>query len=491
MSHARTLARSTFVYSLPTLVGPLFTIVLTPIYARVIPTAELGVVETVTTLGMVVSVVGMLGSSTALSAMFHDQPDDAARQRLTATVVWMVTAWSALLALVCVLAAKPLAAFWVGDVRYSSALALYMLNLPFGALYSAQLAGLRLRQQAWRASGLAVAQVVLLAIWTVLLVVWLRLGAWGALGAQTVTYGCLALLSLVAAPSGVFTLPRPALARTLLLTGIPLIPVGLAAWALGFLDRPLLVQMGIGLDQIAIYAVANKLVSMLTVLGTPFALAWTPFALSIGRQPDAPRTYARALTWYASAMLVGGLGLGLFAHEALILIGTARFLPAEGYVWMLGYSPLVQGCYTIISTGLLVSRKTAHLAWTTALGAAVNLGLNLVLVPQLGVLGAAIATPLGYACGPLAAYIVCQRVYPVPYEWWRLALALLAQVALLAIGLPLAHESTLATVAARVALLAAYPIVLVCLGVIARADLARAWSWACQRVASRFAAPHA
>jgi O-antigen/teichoic acid export membrane protein len=479
-TNARVLLRSTAAYSVSALVGPLFTLLLAPVYARAMPQADFGVVELVLTLAMVLSVIGSLGMATALGALMREQPDEAARQRLAATASWLAAGGCALLAAAGLAAARPLAAWWAGDAGRALEVSIYLLNLPFGAIFSVQMAALRLRQLAWRANALTVAQVLLLAFWNLLLVVVLRLNAAGALAAQALSYVLLAGLCAFVAPETFFARPLAAAVRPLLLAGAPLVPAGLAAWALAYIDRPLLVQLGIGAGEIAVYGVGNKLASMLAVASAPFSLAWTPFALALHGRPEAPRAYARALTGYVAAMLGGALALGLFAHEALLLVGTYRFLDAERYVWLLAYGPIIQGSYGLISAALLAGRRTAHLAWTSALGAAVNVALNLLLVPTLGVLGAAIATPLGYACGPLAAYAVAQRAFPVPYERGRLLLALLAHAALLAVGLPLMlrEGTSAASLAARALLLALYPLALLALGVVSRAEVGLAVGWA-------------
>ena len=63
----------------------------------------------------------------------------------------------------------------------------------------------------------------------------------------------------------------------------------------------------VSLSELGIYAIANKLVSMLTLLVEPFKAAWNPLALSIQQQKEAPRTYAKILTYFSA----GGLGIGL------------------------------------------------------------------------------------------------------------------------------------------------------------------------------------
>lgn len=495
-SNLRTLVRSTAAYSMNSLIGPLFTIIFTPIYIRVLTQSDLGTMTLVRTLGMIVSVFGTLGLATAMGVLLHDQPDDEAQVRMLSTAIWLGTACSLGLALVALLLRGPLALVWLGDEQFAPLVALYLANLPFGALYALCVGALRLRQEAWRASMLGVAQVVLLAVFSLVLVVWLRFGVYGVLGAEVLTYVCLSLLCVVAAPRYLLGFPRAlwqrwrpqGLLRQLLLAGIPLVPSGLAVWALGYVDRPILQQMGVGLAAIGVYDVANKLASMLALMSIPFQAAWTPFALAIQQQPEAPRVYARVLTMYVAGMLGVVLALGLFAREVLLVFATPAYLEGYRYVWLLAYAAPIQGSAIILAIGLYLSKRTAHLAWTAAVGAAVNIGLNLLLVPRLGVLGAAIATPLGYLCGPVATYVVAQRARPMPYDLLRLGLAFGTQLALIAIGLQWSTTTTPLTIGVRAALLLAYPLLLIMFGVVTRAELAQAQALLRQRWSARWRA---
>lgn len=476
-SHARTLLRTTAAYGINALVGPLFTILLTPIYARILTPADYGVLEVVLTLGTALSVIAWLGQRTALAVSLKRQPDEQARRRAIASAIWMATSCALLLALLGAFTSAPIAQIWLHDAGLAPIVALALANLPASVLVTLLIDALRLRQEVWRASVLGVAQLVALAAGNILFVVLLRYGVRGALGAQLGANLVLAVLGACLAPNLMFARPGSAWLRPLLLAGLPLIPAGLATLALGVADRPLLLQMGVSTDQIGIYAVGNKLASMLAFLSVPFQAAWIPFALSISERPEAPRTFARVLTAFLALMLGGALALGLFAHEALIFVGTYRYLDAQGYVWLLAYSAVIQGSYVIVSTGLYLAEKTTHLAWTSVVGAAINIGLNLVLVPRLGVFGAAIATPLGYLCGPVGAYMVAQRLHPIPYDLRRVALILTTQVLLLAIGLPWSVETSFTSLALRVGLLLAYPCILVGLNIIQRHEVGLAWNW--------------
>lgn len=66
----------------------------------------------------------------------------------------------------------------------------------------------------------------------------------------------------------------------------------------------------------------------------------------------------------------------------------------------------------------------------TGLGAAVNLVLNVALIPRHGMMGAAVATVAAYATMAVGMAWWAQRVYPVPYQWRRVGIAAFIAVVL-------------------------------------------------------------
>ena len=45
-----------------------------------------------------------------------------------------------------------------------------------------------------------------------------------------------------------------------------------------------------------------------------------------------------------------------------------------------------------------------------------NIGLNFALIPPWGIVGASVATAIGYGALAAAYYVVAQRIYHTPYE---------------------------------------------------------------------------
>jgi O-antigen/teichoic acid export membrane protein len=122
----------------------------------------------------------------------------------------------------------------------------------------------------------------------------------------------------------------------------------------------------------------------------------------------------------------------------------------------------------VLSIGIGRARRTQFNWIVTGIGAAVNVVLNLILIPPYGMMGAAIAT--------LAAYVVlfggmtlnAQHVYPVPYQWRRVATLTAA-----AVGLTVLGKLLDVPLPGAIALALAYPVVLLGLGFYLPAERAR------------------
>ncbi|MGB7589558.1 MAG: polysaccharide biosynthesis C-terminal domain-containing protein [Solirubrobacterales bacterium] len=92
------------------------------------------------------------------------------------------------------------------------------------------------------------------------------------------------------------------------------------------------------------------------------------------------------------------------------------------------------------------------------------MALNLALVPPLGIVGAGIALVLSYLVVLALMYMFTQRLFPVPYEWLRLARIVLVSAALVGLGEWLLPTAGLGGFVARTALWLAYPAALLVSG---------------------------
>jgi O-antigen/teichoic acid export membrane protein len=466
-SNFRQLIRTTLGYSMNTLIGPIFTLLLTPLYTRVLGVDNYGVIGVLTPLGLLIFLLGLLGLTSALPVLYYDPQRHEQQQRVVASALWVAAIWSTALGACVFLGATPLTRIAIGQLMRDdmpNLVRLMAIGLPFGVIYSIQTTVLRLHFAVWRANLLALLYILATAGTNLVFVVLLGWGVMGVISAGVLTNVIMGLAGLAVAPASLAVLPGTALMRLLVRTSLPLVPASLAIWVLTYGDR-LFLPRSVAYQQIGLYDIANKLASALALLVEPFKSAWGPFALSIQQDPNAPRTYSKVLTYYCIVGLGLGLALSLFAHEALLILTTPQFIDAERYIWLLALTSLSSGFALSVTIGLLIEKQLAQAAWMVTAAAALNTLLNFLLIPPLGVLGAAAATAIAYLVSALMTAIRAQRVHPFPYEWRKVGITLAVYLALAGCGLAIGSRVQLLSIASRHGLLLAYPLVLWLLGV--------------------------
>jgi O-antigen/teichoic acid export membrane protein len=214
------------------------------------------------------------------------------------------------------------------------------------------------------------------------------------------------------------------LSRALFAFGFPLTFTSIAHWIYTSLDRWMLAELATA-EEVGLYSVAAKYATILTFLLAAFGQAWVPFAIRMSRDdPEYPCFFSRILTlsFYFTAFV--GLGIGLFAQEALMLLTPPAYWSAAPILPVIVAGIVLFGTTQVTSLGITLSNRTVLSAIGTWIAAAANFGLNLLLIPAQGALGTALATLLSYALLALLVFVWAQRLRPIPVEWSKVAYCL-------------------------------------------------------------------
>ena len=245
--------------------------------------------------------------------------------------------------------------------------------------------------------------------------------------------------------------------------GLPLMATGLALWVTNFGDRLMLSKLLHGsyrLTEVGQYSLANKISSAMVLLFTAFQVAWPAFAYSIEDEGAAKRAYSYVLTYLMYIAAWAAVGLSLFAPWIVHLLARKHgYWPADTAIPALAYSSVFYAGFTVVTIATGRTRRTQFNWVAAALAAALNFTLNLWLIPAYGMLGAAYATLAAYALLMVVRTWNAQKMYPVAYQWRRVAVLLLA-----AGGLTLAGELLPRSLAIAFGLTLAFPLVLAPLG---------------------------
>lgn len=192
--------------------------------------------------------------------------------------------------------------------------------------------------------------------------------------------------------------PGKGLLAHMLRYSVPLIPTTIFWWITSVSDRYMITAF-LGSDANGIYAVAAKIPTLLTLMATIFLEAWqfSAIAESAGERKEHIKFYSKIWKIFMSAMfLAGGVVIALSQWEIRVL-SADEYYSAWQYIPLLSAAMIFSSFVTFAGSIYVVEKKSLLSFGTSMAGAAVNILLNLILIPtELGIQGAVIATFSSY-----------------------------------------------------------------------------------------------
>ena len=180
----------------------------------------------------------------------------------------------------------------------------------------------------------------------------------------------------------------------------PLSLGNMAMWGLRISDRYIISLFWLTSD-VGFYSVAYNLSSKsIDMLVSLFLLSMGPMVLNTWERQGADAT-EKALAMITRIFLVvvfpAAVGLSVLASPFIALLTGEGYHEGYRIVAYVAFSSFFWGLSQIASMGTLIRKQTHRIAINQLIAAAVNLGLNLVLIPRFGFVAAGFTTLLGYA----------------------------------------------------------------------------------------------
>ncbi|MGB9184790.1 MAG: lipopolysaccharide biosynthesis protein [Solirubrobacteraceae bacterium] len=487
-AYLKRLASALAAYQFADIVSKLLAVLLLPVYTRYINPAGYGVVELLANGVILISILVRFGMIEAFLRFYFTDDDRARRDALVRRTAGFLFVATTLVSAVLAVFAGPLSQL---VLSHRDATTFLVAVLGLWSFTNLELAyGLLRVDERLRTYAIAtLTNVVLTVAASVVLVVGLGDGARGLLLAN---YGVSTLVLL-----GLWWTLRHRLAPrgrsaermgALLRFGLPTVPAEASVYALSIVDR-YYIYHDRSQALAGLYSIAVKLAGAVAFIVRAFQYAWPPLAYSIEDDSQASRLYGLVTTYYLflSGWVVAGLALlGRWVLRLLAApayTGAYRALPWVALGWAL------YGLWVVFLVIAGRAKVTARNFPAALAGLAVNVVLLVLLVGPLGIAGAGIALCGAYAVMLTVMYLLTRNVFPVDFEWGRLARLVVIMGGLTAAGDLLAPTHGALGLLTRLAVFAAIPLVLLVTGFAHRAELSQARAFVARLRAGRFSAP--
>ena len=418
------LTKDTAIYGISTMLGRFLNFILVPFYTNVFAPADYGVVILIYSYIAIFNIIFIYGMDAAFLkyAAFKDIGDEKDN---FSTPFLSVLATSFFFCGMIVMLKTPIASFVELSSNLDYLIILSALILFFDANTVISFLKLRLERKAKLFSFIKVISILFNILLNVFLILKLK---WGieAIFISNLAASILSFILLIPTLVKNFKFSfHSVLFKRLLKFGLPYLPAGLGMMLVQVIDVPILEKLT-DVKTVGIYKANYKLGIFMMLFVNMFQYAWQPFFLTNAKEENAKEIFSKVLTYFTIVGSVMLVLLSLFISD-IVKINFAGFSIIGAKYWeglyivpviLLAY--LFNGMYVVFSAGIYIEEKSIYAPVVTGLGALTNVVANYILIPQLNIMGAAIATLLSYVVMASGYYIVTQKFYKINYDFMKL-----------------------------------------------------------------------
>jgi O-antigen/teichoic acid export membrane protein len=375
-----------------------------PIFTRVLTVAEYGMLCLVLQIAAMAAVLSKMGLQNSIQRFYHEQAtstDPSALPKFYSTMLFGATLCAISVVLLFVAGLEVLPQSLISPA-FRKVLLIGSLLFFTRGMQPIVMNFLRAQRRTKAFNGFDVlSKAVSIGFVCLLVFTWNR-----SVNAVLVATVSVELVSVVLL--AVFLLPRDMLRLSAfdkqlfwgaLTFGFPLVGYEIAYVILDTGDR-ILVQHYLGFQAVGYYSAGYNMANYAAMsLMFPVNLALLPIYMKLWttKGAEATRTFLSSALDKFIMVAIGVLAaVSVIARDAVIVLGSRKLEVAYPLLPMLLLGLMIYALHIFFNAGLIIHKKTMTMAKVISFCAAFNVALNIVLIPRIGLQGAAIATLVSY-----------------------------------------------------------------------------------------------
>ncbi len=386
MNKYKKLASNTFIFALGTFSSKVLVFLMMPFYTRVMSSESYGIVDIIVQTCTLLIPLASIGIN---NGVIRFGLEKKLNQKSVFTFGFLTIMAGFLLMLLC----RPLLKSITVTAPYTDLMIFYVLMSCLQGLVS-QFARARGFIRLYAIDGIF--RTVMTILLNILFLVNFQWGIVGYILSTILTDALSTLLIFLIARLHIyisFADLKQSIAFGMLKYSVPLIPNTVCNWIVSISDRYLITYM-IGSSANGIYAIANKIPTILMIVANIFSEAWQISA--VGEEEDRSHFFSKVMEVYQSVAFLTAAILIATAKLTTFLLASLEFYSAWKYIPFLVLATTFSCLASFLSSIYMVEKKSIYTLITTMLSAGINIGLNLLWIPKYGITGAAFATFISY-----------------------------------------------------------------------------------------------
>ena len=205
---------------------------------------------------------------------------------------------------------------------------------------------------------------------------------------------------------------------------IPTVPNNVSSWVVDSSDK-FVIGVFIGSAAVGCYSPGYALGSILLMFLTPFAVllpAVLPEYFEAGDMDKVNTFLSYSMKYYLLITIPAAIGLSLLSKPLLYIL-TTDIIANQGYMItpLVALGAIFMGIYGIVNNIIILEKKTTILGYIWISVAVLNVVLNILAVPYLGIYGAGLATLVCYFFAFAVTLVYSRRYAKLPFDYKSIA----------------------------------------------------------------------
>lgn len=471
LDELKKLAKHATIYGVGNVLNKMVGFFMIPIYTHFLSTADYGTLELLDLCLTLMGLVLTMWMNASIIRHYYDYEDKKDRDQVISTILLLSFGIGVVVAAGGIYCARPLSALILKTPDLHFFVTLISLSFLTSCLITVCRSYLRARQRSTFVVVTDIVNLVITLSLNIYLIAFRRIGVVGVL------YSSLIATTLIAAVLTVYILQDVGISfsfdkmKSTIIFGAPLVLTSIATFTINFSDRFFLRHFST-ISEVGIYALGYKFGFMLSFLVVqPFDMIWAARMYEIHKRSDEQEVFAKVFEYYSLLLVTVALGLSIVIKEVVAVIAAPSFSAAYKVVPIVALAYIFQGMNRYVVTGAYIGKRTLHLGTIGGISAVINMVLNFFLIGRFGMMGAAWATAFSFFLLAGLTYVASQKVYPITYNFSRVAMPLAVAVALYLLSTLIVTPSLLLSVTLKFAIFLLFPLVLYVLGFFERREL--------------------
>jgi len=466
------LSKDSVVYGFGNAILKILALLTAPIFTRVFLPADYGIINLITSITYFLSLLLIFGMDAATSVSYYQYGKE--KKTIISTAFWFLFFWGILLVGLASLFTKQFSHLSFHNNSYSPLFLIAFATAFFTLLISFAKLLFRLEFQAKTFAFIVIFQAVVSAALMIILVVVFKYGLAGYLGGTLIgTFASfiLAFSYILYRKTIVFKFNLVRL-KEMLAYGAMMVPTALSFYVFDLSDRYFINHYW-NLTELGLYSIAINIASLLTFFSIALGQAWTPYILKLyyASKKIFDQFVPRIFIYYLILFFTLALFVTIFSQEILKIFTTPKYYDSFRAIGPMALAFTFGASLQITVLGMTIARKTKFMAFYAGMTALINIGFNFLLIPKLGMVGAAWATAISYFFLTASYLFTSQKFIYIKLPWQKIFKLVLLSVIAIIFAPYLWQANFYSNLAIKLAELIIFCFLLYFLGIIERQEI--------------------